>query len=109
MASQETLLSVKGLPVSPLKLFILHVCECLLVAQSCPVLCDPMDCNPSGSSVHGDSPGKDTGMGSHFLLQGIFPTRGSTLGLLNHRQIVYRLSHQSINSVIFKRTQKRTN
>ena len=29
-----------------------------LVAQSCPTLCDPMDCSPSGSSVHGISPGK---------------------------------------------------
>ena len=29
-----------------------------LVAQSCLTLCDPMDCSPPGSSVHGDSPGK---------------------------------------------------
>ena len=27
------------------------------VLQSCPTLCDPMDCSPPGSSVHGDSPG----------------------------------------------------
>ena len=31
-----------------------------------------MDCSPSGSSVHGDSPGKNTGLGCHALLQGIF-------------------------------------
>ena len=30
-----------------------HVCVCVLVAQSCPTLCDPMDCSPPGSSVHG--------------------------------------------------------
>ena len=36
-----------------------------------------MGCNLSGSSVHGDSPGKNTGVGSHTLLQGIFPTQGS--------------------------------
>ena len=36
-------------------------------------LCSPMNCSPSGSSVHGDSPGKNTGVGCHFLLQGIFP------------------------------------
>ena len=30
-----------------------------LVAQSCPTLCDPMDYRPPGSSVHGDSPGKE--------------------------------------------------
>ena len=45
-----------------------------LVAQSCPTLWNPMDCSPPGSSVHGDSPGKNTGAGCHALLQGIFPT-----------------------------------
>ena len=40
------------------------------------------------------SPGKNTGVGSHFLLQGICPTRGLNLGLLHCRQIVYHLSHQ---------------
>ena len=49
-----------------------------LVTQSCLTLCNPMDCNPSGSSAHGDSRGKNTGVGCHFLLQGIFPTQGST-------------------------------
>ena len=34
-----------------------------LVVQSCPTLCNPMDCSPSGSSVRGDSPGKNTGEG----------------------------------------------
>ena len=34
-----------------------------LVAQWCPTLCDPMDCSPPGSSVRGDSPGKNTGVG----------------------------------------------
>ena len=47
------------------------------VAQSRPTLCDPMDCSPPGSYVHGDSPGKNIGVGCHFLLQGIFPTQGS--------------------------------
>ena len=46
-----------------------------LVAQSCPTLFDPVDHNPPGSSVHGDSPGKNTGMGCH-VFQGIFPTQG---------------------------------
>ena len=40
-----------------------------LVAQSCPILCDPVDCRPLGSSVHGDSPGKNTGVGCHALIQ----------------------------------------
>ena len=54
-----------------------------LVAQSGPTLCDPMDCSPPGSSVHADSPGKDTGVGWHALLQGIFLTQGSNLCLLS--------------------------
>ena len=43
-----------------------------------------------------DSPGKNTGMGCQFLLQGIFPTQGSNLGLLHCRQMLYCLSHQGI-------------
>ena len=65
-----------------------------LVAQSCPSLYDPVDCSLPGSSVHGDSPGKNTGMGCHALLQGIFPTQGLNSGLPNCRQILYHLSHQ---------------
>ena len=67
---------------------------CCLVAQSRPTLCDPMDCSPPGSSVHGDSPGKNVGVGSHVLLQGIFPTCRSNPGLLHCRRILYCLSHQ---------------
>ena len=66
----------------------------MLVSQSCPTLCDPMDCSPPGSSVHGDSPGRNTGMGCHVLLWRIFPTQGSNPGLLHCRQILYHLSHQ---------------
>ena len=40
-----------------------------------------------------DSPGKNTGVGCHALLQGIFPTQGSNPCLLNCRQILYHLSH----------------
>ena len=65
-----------------------------LVAQSCLTLWDPMDCSPPGSSVHGHSPGMNTGVGCHPLLRGIFPTQGLNLGLLHCRQILYRLSHQ---------------
>ena len=64
-----------------------------LVTQSCLSLCDPMDCNLPGSSVLGNSPGKNTRMGCHALLQGIFPTQGSNPGLIS-RQILYHLSHQ---------------
>jgi len=53
-----------------------------------------MDCSPPGTSVHGDSPGNNTGVGCHFLLQGIFLTQGSNLGLPHFRQILYQLSHE---------------
>ena len=41
-----------------------------------------------------NSPGKNTGVGCHSLLQGIFPTQGSSSRLLHCRQILYLLSHQ---------------
>ena len=67
----------------------------VLVVQSCLTLCDPMDCSPPGSSVLGDSPGKNTGVGCHPLLQGIFLIQRLNLGLLHCRQIYfYHLSHQ---------------
>ena len=39
-----------------------------LIPQSCLILCCPMGCSPPGSSVHGDTPGKNTGVGCHALL-----------------------------------------
>ena len=53
-----------------------------------------MDYSPPGSSVHGDYPGKNTGVGCHALLQGIFPTQGLNPSLKHCRQILYHLSHQ---------------
>ena len=67
-----------------------------LVSQWCPTLCDSMDCSPTVFSVHGDSPGKNTGVGCPALLQGIFPTQGSNPGLSHCRSILYRVSHQGI-------------
>ena len=66
-----------------------------LITQSCPTLCDPMDCSLPGSSVHGHSPGKNTGISCHaLLLQGIFPTQGSNPCLPHCRQIFCHLSHE---------------
>ena len=65
-----------------------------LVAQSYLTLYDPMDCSPPGSSVHGDSPGKNTRVGCHALLQGIFPTQGSNPDLPHCKQVLYQLSYQ---------------
>ena len=67
-----------------------------LVTKSCPTLCNPIDCNLPGSSVHGDSPGKNTGVGCHFLLQEIFATQGLNLHLLHWQVNSLLLSHQDI-------------
>ncbi|XP_065780100.1 heparan sulfate glucosamine 3-O-sulfotransferase 6 isoform X2 [Muntiacus reevesi] len=54
-----------------------------------------MVCRPPGSSVHGDSPGKNTGVRCQTLLQGIFPTQRSDQGLSHCRRILYHLrGHQ---------------
>ena len=46
--------------------------------QSCLTLCDPMDCSLLGSAGPWNSPGKNTRVGCHALLQGIFPPRDQT-------------------------------
>ena len=70
----------------------------VLVTQSCLTLCDPMDCmQPPRFLCPQDFPGKNTGVGCHSLLQGIFPTQGSNPGLLHYRQILYQLSHQTVS------------
>ena len=59
------------------------------VAQWCLTLCDPMDCSPPGSSVHGVLQARIPGVGCQALLQGIFQTQGwnSHLLLLLHWQV----------------------
>ena len=52
-----------------------------LVTQSCLTVCDPVDCSLPGSSLHGDSPSKNTGVAWHFFLQGSFLTWGLNWGL----------------------------
>ena len=59
----------------------------VLVAQSCPTLCNPME--PSSLLHPWNSLGKNTGVGCHFLLQEIFLTQGLNLGLLT----LYHRSH----------------
>ena len=52
-----------------------------------------MDLYPTRLLCPWDFPGKNTGVGFQFLLQGIFPTQGLNLSLLHCRQILYCLSH----------------
>ena len=68
-----------------------------MLSVSCsvmPTLCDPMDCNPPGFSVHEIFQARILGVGCHFLLQGIFPTQESNLGFLHCRHILYQLSYK---------------
>ena len=60
-----------------------------LVTKSCPTLV-----KPGRLLCRWDSPGKNTGVGCCFLLQVIFPTQKSNPGLLDSRQIFYRLSYE---------------
>ena len=53
-----------------------------------------MDCSLLGSSVHGDSPSKNTGVSYHDLLQGIFPSQELNQSLLHFRWILYYLNFQ---------------
>ena len=66
---------------------------CAQLHQSCPTLCNTMDCGLPGFSVHGILQGKNTGVGLHAFLQGIFLTQDSNLWhllhLLLHRWILY--------------------
>ena len=68
------------------------VIVCAQSLQLCVTICNCMDCSPPGSSVHGASAGKNTGVGCHSRLQGIVLTQGSNLRhlcLLHFRWILY--------------------
>ena len=66
------------------------ICAVCIVAQCVPLFQTP---RTVGFSVQGDSPGKNTGVGCHALLQGTFPTQDSNPGFQHCRWILYHLSH----------------
>ena len=76
----------------------LRVCwNHLCVGVSLSSVCDSLRCyglQPARLLCPWSFPGKNTGMGCHSLLSGIFPTQGLNQGLLHFRQILYHLSHQ---------------
>ena len=83
----------------------LHTGRCSVLSACTSKLCCAMLCSvvsdslrhqssPPDSSVHGDSPGQNTGVGCHALFQGLFPTQKLNPGLLLCRLILYHLSHQ---------------
>ena len=63
-------------------IFPLHVYLCAQSLQSCPTLCNSLDW-PSRLFSPWDSPGKNTGVGCHALLQGLFLTQGWNPGLMS--------------------------
>ena len=80
--------------------FIVLLAVYVKVAQLCPTHCDHMEsiAIPYSSWT---SLGQNTGMGSHSLLQGIFPTQGLNPGLPCYRWILYQLSHQ-VSLVVYE-------
>ena len=62
------------------------------VSESCSVVSNFL--RPRGLHSPWNSPGQNTGVGSLFLLQQIFPTQESNWGLLHCRQILYQLSYE---------------
>ena len=80
----------------------------VLVTQSCPTLCNAMDCSSPSSSVYGIL------QATHFRLEwvaipfsrGSVVTQGSKLGLLHCRHILYHLSHQGSLQEIQKGEEK---
>ena len=68
-------------------------CCLWLVTQSYPAL-RPHRLQPARLLCPWEPPGKNTRVGCHALLQGIFPTQGLNPGLLHCRLILYRLSYK---------------
>ena len=63
------------------------------IAQSCPTLCDPMDCSPPGSSIHAILQARKLEWAAISFSRGIFPTQGSNSHLLHWRVDSLPLSH----------------
>ena len=71
---------------------LFHTRTSVSVIQSCTTV-RPREVQPTMLLCPWDFPGKNTGVGCRFLLQGIFLTQGLNLGLLHCRRILYCLSH----------------
>jgi len=66
------------------------------VTQLCLALCNPMDCSPPGSSIHGTLQARILQWVAIPFSKGIFPIQGSNPDLLHHKQILYHLSHREV-------------
>ena len=95
--------SFVGSATQPLKghVFLLTAHESEV--ESCSLLPEslqPYGLQPASLLCPWNSPGKNTGVGCHFLLQGIFPTQGFNQGLLHWRQILYTSQRKCISLYI---------
>ena len=99
MVSWHLFWLVMSVPSQMLSIFHVNLAYVCLV--SCAQLCDPMDCSPPGSSVHGIFQPRILKWVA-IPFQGIFLTQRSNSGLLHCRQIIYCLSHQPLPIRIVK-------
>ena len=81
-------------------IFLHNTCLTSEVAQLCPTL-RPHGLWPTRLFHPWNFPGKNTGVGCHFLLQRIFPTQGSNPGLPHYGQMLYCLSHQEARDTCY--------
>ena len=91
--SQYFAISSKGKESEKNRDVCMCVCVCL-VAKSCLILRNLMDCSPTRILCPWDFPGKNTGSGCHYHLQGTFPTQGFTPHLLHWQADSLLQSHQ---------------
>ena len=90
------LYSIRSFEIGCWSCCIMALCACK-VTQWCRALCDPLDCSPPGSSVHGNFLARVLERVANFLLHGIFPTQRLNPHLLCplfSRQLLYTLSCQ---------------
>ena len=81
--------------------FIIAIlCVCVKLPQSCPILCNPMDCSPLGSSVHGILQARILEWVAMPSSRGSFLTQGSNPGLLHCSQILYHMNHRRSKTVL---------
>ena len=92
ISTNESGLNLGSCALKPVFLALLRVSSI-----SCSVVPDSLRSHglyPARLLCPWDSPGKNTGVGCHSLLQGIFPTQGFNPGLLHCKEILYHLSQQ---------------
>ena len=79
-----------------------HPFKLVKVTQSCPTLCDSIDCSLPDSSVHGILQARILEWVAYLFCRGFSQSRNSW-GLMHCRQILYQLSHEGIvTQLLFK-------